>query len=331
MEIEGLPAGSRWRSHRTSLRLPPGRAALPRKSSEREGSGLGRGPTAGRGLRHGRPRLPSPRRVASQGSRRDRSIDRSSCSAITTSRSRATRSRGLRSFATCERATLLSDEQVQVALRGETPGRRRRRPGRISRAARPAARARRARASFRLLLCHFPGIVDRMPDRVVRSDPHRAPPCGTDLRSDPAPAASPSRIPELGSCRACTNRGRDRCMSRPGTGTTFVPFRSSRARGDGARPSPAALDCAAMEGHAVISHEVLAAYAADAAREVDGVARTRRRPAASQRRPRRRGGWRNRASSSTSRWTGAPPRRRSAPRCKPRGRVPGTDGDASRR
>ncbi len=53
----------------------------------------------------------------------------------------------------------------------------------------------------------------------------------------------------------------------PGLGTTFVPFRFF------ARPEATelVLHSAVMEGHASISTDILASYAADAAREVGGV------------------------------------------------------------
>ena len=112
--------------------------------------------------------------------------------------------------------------------------------------------------------------------------------------------------------RASTAGRRRRCTSRAGLGTTFVPFRFF------ARPEATELllQSALMEGNASVATDVLARYAADAAREVEGVARARRGTPPAAAAPcvsAARTAW---PSSCTSRSTwGAPVAGRSGERC----------------
>ena len=123
-----------------------------------------------------------------------------------------------------QRATLLSDEQVQVALRGERlavvgvdPVTYREQRAKPHELVEPGA-------SFRLLLCHFPGIVDRMPDRsfdlILTGHLHAGQIC----------VPTPRGLVTLTHPRARFVSGvyetRTGWMHvSPGTGTTFVPFR----------------------------------------------------------------------------------------------------------
>ena len=77
---------------------------------------------------------------------------------------------------------------------------------------------------FRLLLCHFPGIVERMPAGVVRPDPRRPPPRGPDLPAAPA-AAHHARAPERAVRLRPLRDDAGRHARLAGHGTTFVPFR----------------------------------------------------------------------------------------------------------
>ncbi len=139
-------------------------------------------------------------------------------------------------------------------------------------------RAKRARphelvdgtAGFRLLLCHFPAIVERMPtgsfDLILAGHLHAGQIC-LPLPGRRITLAHPSARYVAGVYE--TDAGVMHVS--PGTGTTFVPFRFF------ARPEVTELvlragsRLAGVEGNAVISHDLLASYAADAALEVEGV------------------------------------------------------------
>ena len=123
-----------------------------------------------------------------------------------------------------ERATLLRDEAVTVTVRGESlsivgvdPATYRRRTARPDQLVDPDA-------SFRLLLCHYPGIVERMPpgafDLILAGHLHAGQIC----------LPLPGRRITLAHPRARYVAGLYETPAgtmhvSPGTGTTFVPFR----------------------------------------------------------------------------------------------------------
>ena len=196
-----------------------------------------RGRAGGRvgGAAAARPRR-HHRRPAHAAARRDRSCASSSsgsqsrrtrCSATTTSRSAATRRRVRSNLHELAPATLLRDEGVDA------------------RAARPAGLDRRGApaddrspagedrpelalprdADLRILLCHFPRVLDRLEpgrfDLVLAGHMHDGQICvPVPRRQDPA-RASDGAVP----ARRLPHR-RPRVMHvSPGLGTTFVPFR----------------------------------------------------------------------------------------------------------
>ena len=125
--------------------------------------------------------------------------------------------------AALENVTLLGDESVEVVLHG----RRVQLVGvdALSYAARTAAPERLADASadVRILLCHFPGIVRRIPDvfHLILSGHYHAgqivvPYPGGRFRLAHLRASDVEGMYEYGSTRLHVS---------PGLGTTFVPFR----------------------------------------------------------------------------------------------------------
>ena len=135
------------------------------------------------------------------------------------------------------------------------------------------------RADLRILLCHFPGIARRIPD-VFHLDPRRAPPRRPDRRPVPGREAA-SRAPR----RARDVEGVYRVrldvaprLARPRDDLRALPV--LRAAG-GHR---AGCTIGVMDATPLISPEVLARYAGDAAREVAGCrgARARARPRSSR-------------------------------------------------
>jgi predicted MPP superfamily phosphohydrolase len=122
------------------------------------------------------------------------------------------------------RARLLRDETVAIVVRGETISIVGIDPG-MYRSARPRPyEPAHADGSFRLLLCHFPAIVDRMPegssDLILAGHLHAGQIC----------LPWPGRRIALAHVRArflaglyATNAGTMHVS--PGTGTTFLPFR----------------------------------------------------------------------------------------------------------
>ena len=80
-------------------------------------------------------------------------------------------------------------------------------------------------ADLRILLCHFPGIVRRLPagafHLVLAGHLH----AGQIVLPYPGREGRRSRIRERGSSRASTARAGECCTSRRAPGTTFVPFR----------------------------------------------------------------------------------------------------------
>ena len=177
-------------------------------------------------VRHRRPRLAPARRAAAAGAARRCSTTRSWCSATTTSRSRATRSRGLPSSTTSQSATLLRDEAVDLIVRGvrvqvvgvdaeQLPGRDGTSLDRSStprcRSEDPALplprdRAARAAGAFHLVLAghlHAGQICVPVPGRGPITLAHPRARFVAGLYSTPAGTLHIS----------------------PGTGTTFVPFR----------------------------------------------------------------------------------------------------------
>ena len=128
-----------------------------------------------------------------------------------------------------EHAVLLRDGARRVELRGEHVSRRRRRSGDATGPSTPRRTSSSTRRpTFRLLLCHFPGIVGRMPAGVVRPDPRRPPPCRPDQRAPRGAGASPSPIRGRGTSQASTRRRPASCTSRPEPGRPSSPSDSSR-------------------------------------------------------------------------------------------------------
>ena len=186
--------------------------------------------------RHRRPaRARRGRRAAARADRRG--CRRSTrCSATTTSPTRATRSRSRSARSTSARATLLSDEAVTLELRGrrvQLVGVDPRSYMRMARRGRGSSPTRTA--DLRILLCHFPRVVDRAPAGRVRPRPRRPHARRPDLPAVPgregaarAPAGARTTTGSTGpggatlhvspgsgrrSCRSASSRGRRRPSS----------------------------------------------------------------------------------------------------------------------
>ena len=219
-------------------------------------------------------------------------------------------SHAARTSATSAGSTLLSDEGVTIEVRGRRvyiagadP-----RSRWLAKRKQPADLAvPRGEADLRILLAHYPRLVDQLPpgafDLVLAGHMHDGQIClpypGGKLRL--AHLGARATTAASTACRAA------RCTSRPARDDLRpVPVRRA------ARSDRAGATTGVMEGHAVISSDILARYAADAALEVNGRARPRRRaPLPARRRQvveRRQGS----ASSCTSRSSGARRSRRSA-------------------
>ena len=158
--------------------------------------------------------------------------------------------------------------------------------------------------TLRILLCHFPRALDRVPagrlDLILAGHLHARP----DRAARTAAASCCSRIRARATRTGSTGAAATAMHVSPGLGTTFVPFRFS------ARPEATelVLRCGhAWTATAVISPDVLARYAADAAAEVRGVHTKQRRGARVDRRSRSRC-----TSSSTTARTSRPSRPRSS-------------------
>ena len=207
---------------------------------------------------------------------------RSPCSATTTSRSAAIRSRRRPSSPSSSPATLLVDEGATRRAARPAGLDRGRRPARLPRGARPACElADPERRTSRILLCHFPHVARPAPAGRVRPRPRRAT-CTTArsacrIRARKIRLAHPSApytrraLPPAAATMHVSPGPRDDVRA--------VPFLRA-ARGDRARAAAQRLDRGAVEGQATIATDILARYAADAAREVDGRARARRERAA---------------------------------------------------
>ena len=170
-----------------------------------------------------------------------------------------------------EPATLLRDDGRMLELRGRSVwiagadprlivrGRARLDPNSLAR-----------EADFSLLLCHYPRVLDQLEpgrfDLVLAGHMH----------DGQIALPLPGRKVRFAHPTAPFNAGVYRSAAATmhvsaGLGTTFVPFRFA------ARPEAteltlrAGLPDSAMAGQASISTEILARYAADAAKEVDGV------------------------------------------------------------
>ena len=185
-----------------------------------------------------------------------------------------------------EQARLLRDDAVTLTVHGETVS--------VIGVDPETYRARRAQphtlvdcdASLRLLLCHFPGVTRFLPagsfDLILAGHLHAGQIC----------LPWPGRRVTLAHPRARYVAGLYHADAgvmhvSPGTGTTFLPLRlfarpevTELVLRSPKPPRRAARESTRTRGHAsrltevehvVISHDVLAEYAADAAREVDGV------------------------------------------------------------
>ena len=118
---------------------------------------------------------------------------RTSCSATTTSRSRATRSRGPSSSAGSSTGRCCSTRVVEVELRAARRARRRR-PAHVARARRASDFAEPATPTCSILLCHFPRALDRVRAGPLPPDPRRPPARRPDRRCRTASAGCCSRI-----------------------------------------------------------------------------------------------------------------------------------------
>ena len=120
-------------------------------------------------------------------------------------------------------------------------------------------------ADLRILLCHFPYVLSFLPpgafDLVLSGHMHDgqiALPLGRDRKFRFA-------HPSVRFATGLYERPGGTMHVSPGLGTTFVPFRFF------ARPEATELVLQTPQLMATISSDILASYAADAAREVDGV------------------------------------------------------------
>ena len=131
-------------------------------------------------------------------------------------------------------------------------------------------------ADLRILLCHFPGIARKLPAGRVPPRARRAPPRGPDRAPVPGRQASRSRTRARASSRGSTRRRRRAArLAGHRHDVRAVPVLRPPG-GDGARAPPrrrGLQQSRVMEGHSLISTDILASYAADAALEIDGVAR----------------------------------------------------------
>ena len=198
---------------------------------------------------------------------------RTSCSATTTSRSRATRSRSRSSSAGSRRGVLLADQSALVELRGlevEIAGVDPR--SWLVVPPEPLRAFRRGSADPALPLSAGPRLCSGRP---VAADPLGPPPrrpdraplwaCGRLLLAHPIVPLPPGHLQPRPHDDAHFARARDDVRA--------VPVLRAPG-GDRARST-----IRVMEGHSVISPDVLARYAADAAAEVPGVHTKQRRGA----------------------------------------------------
>ena len=78
-------------------------------------------------------------------------------------------------------------------------------------------------ADLRILLCHFPGVIDKLSPGSFRPRARGAPARGPDLRA--LPRAVAPRAPALALHRGAVRAAGRTLHLSPGLGTTFVPFR----------------------------------------------------------------------------------------------------------
>ena len=219
-------ARARRPAHRAPVGLPP-RAALARDACGRTGGRVGARARAGARRRHGRPRLAAARRAdaaraagaARHAVRRARQ-PRRRATAATRSRARRPDRRSRRRICSSTRRETVELRGKRVQLVGVDP-----------RAYRPAsveavAARRRRRPTYGSCCATSPYVLDFLPvgafDLVLAGSHARRP--------DLAAARSDAQVPLRASATRATPPGstggrRRRCTSRPGLGTTFVPFR----------------------------------------------------------------------------------------------------------
>ncbi len=214
---------ARRHSNRTSLRLSPRRTALTRQPRERACCEVGVRAAARPRVHYRRSRLPPTGRASTACAhcmprpsvRRARQPRRRGHARPFLPRSGAPRSRTGK--------TARGRGRSRHAPWGARLGRRRR-PGELSGRASAAARVADPQAALRLLLCHFPRVVERIPgssfDLILAGHLHAGQIC----------VPLPGRRMTLAHPRAELVSGLYRTTAgtmhvSPGTGTTFVPFR----------------------------------------------------------------------------------------------------------
>ena len=199
-------------------------------------------------------------------------------------------------MADLEPATLLADDARTIELRGRRVQIAGVDPRTFRRRLSQPEKLVDESADLRILLCHYPDVIDRLPegafDLVLSGHLHAGQIC----------VPWPGGRLRLAHIRWSYIRGLYRRPAATlhlsaGLGTTFVPVPLPRAAG-GDRADPR---IRLMEGTASVAVDVLASYAADAAREVEGVAGlVEGQAAAAGRRSRRRSRTASPSSSTSS-------------------------------
>ena len=223
LRAAGAAARARRAAHRAPLRLPP-RRPVARRARGRARGRLGRGAPARPRLRHGRPALAPARRAELLGllARLAASVRRArqprlrdlARPVLAAGRARPARARD---DAARHGVEIVELRGKRIELAGVDP--------RSWLAEARAATSRDSDADLRILLCHFPRALDRVPegrwDLILAGHLHAGQivlPYGFGKLLLAHPRAP---LPE----RASSQRGGTTMHVSPGLGTTFVPFR----------------------------------------------------------------------------------------------------------